>query len=177
MDLVTLRDEYDLARLYTQSLYEDLPEADLRWRPKPKSSAIAWHLGHQAAVNHFLLRNLFDAEPSINPCFDVLFDAANPEEARGDLPPLDNIVTYRESVAARTHARLEELLSGQRATPSQASRTLWTLLVNLINHEYQHDCWIGEMREMRGYPVPVSVPSQRARLVDGYWMLLSDGGC
>ena len=175
MELVALRDEYDLARQYTQSLYEDLPESDVQWRPKPKSSAIAWHLGHQAAVNHFLLRNLFDAEPSIEPRFDALFDAANPEENRGDLPPLADIVAYREAVAARTHARLDELQSGQRAAPSQASHTLRTLLINLINHEYQHDCWIGEMRRTRGYSVPASVPSQRARLVDGYWMLPADG--
>lgn len=175
MELVTLREEYDLARLYTQSLYEDLPELDVQWRPKPKSSAIAWHLGHQAAVNHFLLRNLFDAEPSINSRFDALFDAATPEENRGDLPSLADIVAYREAVAARTHARLEELQSGQRAAPSQASHTLRTLLINLINHEYQHDCWIGEMRRTRGYSVPASVPSQRARQVDGFWMLAADG--
>ncbi len=175
MDLVTLRDEYDLARSYTQSLYEDLPESDVQWRPEPKSSAIAWHLGHQAAVNHFLLRNLFDAEPSIEPRFDALFDAANPEENRGDLPPLADIVAYRDAVAACTHARLEQLLNGQHAAPSQASHTLRTLLINLINHEYQHDCWIGEMRQTRGYPVPASVPSQRARPVDGYWMLPADG--
>ena len=126
-------------------------------------------------MNHFLLRNLFDAEPSINPDFDALFDAANPEENRGGLPPLADVVAYREAIAARTHARLDELLNGQRAAPSQASHTLRTLLLNLINHEYQHDCWIGEMRQIRGYPVPDAVPSQRARLVDGYWMLPPDG--
>lgn len=174
MDLVTLREEYNLARQYTRSLYEDLPEPDLQWRPKPKSSAIAWHLGHQAAVNHFLLRNLFDAEPSLEPRFDALFDAANPEEKRGNLPPLADIVAYREAVAARTHARLEEVRSGQRTAPSQASHTLRTLLMNLVNHEYQHDCWVGEMRQTLGHAVPVTAPSQRARLVDGYWMLLSD---
>lgn len=177
MDLVTLREEYDLARLYTRRLYEDLPEPDVQWRPEPKSSAIAWHLGHQAAVNHFLLRNLFDAEPSMEPRFDALFDAANPEENRGNLPPLADIVAYREAVAARTHARLEELRSGQRAAPSQASHTLRTLLMNLVNHEYQHDCWIGEMRQALGHPVPATAPSQRTRRVDGYWMLPSDGGC
>ena len=104
MDLATLREEYDLALRYTRSLYEDLPEPDVQWRPTQKSSAIAWHLGHQAAVNHFLLRNLFDAEASIEPRFDALFDAANPEENRGDLPVLDDIVAYRQAVAARTHA-------------------------------------------------------------------------
>ena len=104
MDLATLREEYDLALRYTRGLYEDLPEADVQWRPIEKSSAIAWHLGHQAAVNHFLLRNLFDAEPSIEPHYDALFDAANPEENRGDLPSLADIVAYRGTVAARTHA-------------------------------------------------------------------------
>ncbi len=174
MDLATLRKEYDLALRYTRSLYEDLSEPDVQWRPTQKSSAIAWHLGHQAAVNHFLLRNLFDAEASIEPRFDALFDAANPEENRGDLPSLDDIVAYRQAVAARTHARVEELLDGRRAAPMQGTQALQTILINLINHEYQHDCWIGEMRQTRGYSIPGAIPSQRARLVDGYWMLSSD---
>jgi hypothetical protein len=33
MDLVILREEYDLARRYTQSLYEDLSESEAQWRP------------------------------------------------------------------------------------------------------------------------------------------------
>ncbi|HEY7493584.1 MAG TPA: DinB family protein, partial [Candidatus Tectomicrobia bacterium] len=57
MNLEMLRDEYDQARRYTHSLYADLSEADVQWRPAPKSSGIGWHLGHQAAINHFLLRN------------------------------------------------------------------------------------------------------------------------
>src|SRR5262250_3138069 len=73
MELALLRDEYELARRYTQSLYADLCEAEVQWRPTPKSSGIAWHLGHQAAVNHFLMRNLLAAEPSLNPQFDALF--------------------------------------------------------------------------------------------------------
>ena len=175
MDLAILREEYGLALQYTRSLYEDLPEADAQWRPREKSSAIAWHLGHQAAVNHFLLRNLFDAEPSIQPRYDALFDAANPEENRGDLPPLTDIVAYRKAVAERTHTRLEELLDARRASPAQRKHAMQTILINLINHEYQHDCWIGEMRQTRGYSIPDAIPSQRARLVDGYWMLSPDG--
>jgi len=88
MNLEMLRDEYDLARRYTQSLYADLPEADVFWRPAPKSSGIGWHLGHQAAINHCLVRNLLAAEPSCNPQFDALFDAATPEEQRGTLTAL-----------------------------------------------------------------------------------------
>jgi DinB family protein len=51
MNLEMLRDEYDQARRYTHSLYADLSEADMQWRPAPKSSGIGWHLGHQAAIN------------------------------------------------------------------------------------------------------------------------------
>ena len=64
MTLEMLRDEYDLARRYTQRLYADLPEADVYWRPAPKSSGIGWHLGLQAAISHFLVRHLLAAEPS-----------------------------------------------------------------------------------------------------------------
>ena len=96
-----LRDEYDQARRYTHSLYADLSEADVQWRPAPKSSGIGWHLGHQAAINHFLLRNLLAAESSLNPQFDALFDASTPEEQRGHLPrsaPLSPIVRRWPSV-------------------------------------------------------------------------------
>ena len=67
MDLAILREEYDLARRYTQSLYEDLSDSEIQWRPELQSSGIGWHLGHQAAVTHLLLRNLIAGEPSLNP--------------------------------------------------------------------------------------------------------------
>ena len=57
ISLEMLRDEYDLAWRYTQSLYADLPEADVHWHPAPQNSNVGWHLGHQAAVTHFLVRN------------------------------------------------------------------------------------------------------------------------
>jgi hypothetical protein len=171
MDLVILRDEYDLARRYTQSLYEDLSEAEVQWRPSPKSSGIAWHLGHQAAVNHFLMRNLIDAEPSLNPQFDALFDAANPEERRGNLPPCTEIVAYREAIARRTHAHIAALLSGSRRGAQQLALAMRPILISLINHEYQHNCWVREVRAMLHHDTPDTVFSQRVRQVDGYWVL------
>ena len=143
MHLEILRDEYDQARCYTHSLYADLSEADVQWRPAPKSSGIGWHLGHQAAINHFLLRNLLAAESSLNPQFDALFDASTPEEQRGHLPSLSAIVAYREEVARRTHAHIHTLLAGTRPAAQQAMYATGPLLVSLINHEYQHDCWGG----------------------------------
>ena len=171
MNLGMLRDEYDQARRYTQSLYADLSEADVQWRPAPKSSGIGWHLGHQAAVNHFLLRNLLAAEPSLNPQFDALFDAATPEEQRGQLPPLSAILAYREAVARRTHAHLDALLAGPRPAAQQATYAMGPLLVSLINHEYQHDCWVREVRALLGHNTPDRVFSRRVRQVDGYWVL------
>ena len=166
-----LREEYDLARRYTQSLYMDLDEAKVQWRPRPKSSGSAWHLGHQAAVNHFLLRNLLAAEPSLNPRFDALFDAANPEENRGSLPPLAEILAYREAVARRTHAHLDALFTGGHPAAQQIAYVLDSLLVSLINHEYQHDCWVREVRAMLGRTQPDTVWSSRVQQVDGYWIL------
>lgn len=171
MDLLILRDEYDLARRYTQRLYEDLSAAEVQWRPTPKSSGIAWHLGHQAAINHFLLRNLINAEPSLNPEFDALFDAANPEEQRGNLPPLTQIIAYREAIAQRTHAHLEALLSGTHPGTEQILHAIGPILVSLINHEYQHDCWVREVRTTLGHAKPDPVLSSRVQQVGAYWVL------
>lgn len=175
MDLLTLREEYDLARRYTQSLYEDLSHAEASWRPQPKSSSIAWHLGHQAMVTHLLLRNLIAGEPSLHPQFDLLFDAARPQEQRGDLPALAEIVAYRDAIAARTHTHLATVLDDSRAVAhnaeQQVARIIGPIVVSLINHEYQHDCWIREMRGLLGRGTPDHVFSQRVSQRDGYWGL------
>ena len=175
MELEALRREYDLCLQYTQSLYEDLNDTDVFWRPAPQSSSIAWHLGHQGAVTHALVRNLIDAEPSLNPPFDRLFDAANPQENRGELPSLADIVSYRRAVEGRVHMHLSALLDGNRSAAhgamQQVLRIIEPILVSLINHEYQHDCWIREMRGRIGRDKPDAVFSERVRQIDGYWGL------
>jgi DinB superfamily len=175
MDLVMLREEYDLARRYTQSLYADLSDTEVQWRPTPTSSSIAWHLGHQAAVTHLLVRNLISAEPSLDPSLDALFDAANPPENRGTLPSLAEIIAYRESVAERTHAHLATVLEGDRPVAHdaghQVARIMGPIVVSLINHEYQHDCWVREMRALLNQDMPDRVLSRRVRQIDGYWGL------
>lgn len=173
MDLATLRDEYDLARRYTLSLYDDLSEAETHWRPAPQSSSIAWHLGHQAMVTHLLLRNLIAGEPSLNPRFDLLFDAARPQEQRGALPPLTEIIAFREAVATRTHTHLASVLDGQSGVAhdaaQQVARILGPIVISLINHEYQHDCWIREMRALLQRDTPDRILSQRVSQKDNYW--------
>jgi hypothetical protein len=171
VDLEELLAEYDLAREHTLALYADLPEADVRWRPSPDSSGIGWHLGHQAAVNHYMLRNLVAAESTLDGRFDDLFDSATEERQRGELPPLGRIVDFRETVAARTHDRVEQILRGRVGAPRQMVRIAGGLLVALVHHEYQHDAWIGEMREALGRPAGPAPRSGNVCQVDGYWVL------
>jgi hypothetical protein len=175
VDLLILREEFDLALRYTQSLYEDLSDAEVQWRAAPHSSGIAWHLGHQAAVNHYLMRNLINAEASLNPQFDALFDSANPEEHRGNTPSLAEIVAYRHAIATRTYRHIDTILAGDQPAAHEAAqhvtRIIEPILISMINHEYQHDCWVREMRATLGRDKPDTILSNRVRQVDGYWGL------
>ena len=173
MDLETMRHEYDLARQYTLSLYDGLPESSVMWRPSHQSSSIGWHLGHQAAVNHYTLRNWINRDGSINPHFDRIFDAATDEISRAFLPPLTEIVAYRDIVAARTLERIDEILTAGSRAPDQMRRVGVAMLTGLINHEYQHDCWVGEVRQTLGHggpPKPLST-SPCLLYCDGYWVM------
>ena len=86
--------ELHRAWAFTDALWLDLTDAEIRWRPNESSSAIGWHLGHQAAVAHFMVRNLLAAEPSPDPELDALMDSATAESARGDLPRLERLVRH-----------------------------------------------------------------------------------
>lgn len=167
--LAELLTEYERALAYTDSLWRDLPEAELRWRPTEESSAIGWHLGHQAAVAHFLVRNLTAAEPSPDPELDPLFDSATPERDRGDLPGVDRIDAYRSAVADRVRFRLGAIDRGEVGAPAQLRRIASTLLVAVVNHEYQHDQWIGEVRaDELGHELPERPTSPLLTTIDGY---------
>jgi hypothetical protein len=110
--LAELLVEYDRARAYTRDLWSDLSEGEVRWRPHANSSAIGWHLGHQPAIAHFMLRNLTAAEASLDAELEALMDAATGEPDRGDLPTLDRIVDYRAAVAERVHFRVSAIDDG-----------------------------------------------------------------
>lgn len=177
MALRELLAEYDLARRWTDALTADLSDDQLTWRPRPESSAIGWHLGHQAAVNHFLIRNLLSAEPSPDSALDALFDSATPEIDRGDLPDRQRLTRYREAVADRTRAMIYRIVGGRSDADADAgaSRQLTVIasgvLVAAVNHEYQHDAWVAEMRHLVGAP-PGPVPtSEKVTMIDGYWVL------
>ena len=104
-DVGALLREYDRARAYTDELWKDLTPDEVTWRPHENSSAIGWHLGHQAHVAHFMIRNLTAAEPSPDPALDGLMDSALPEQFRGALPTVRRLSAFRETVVERVHAQ------------------------------------------------------------------------
>jgi hypothetical protein len=161
--------EYERARAWTDRLTDDLSDDHWVWRPEPASSAIGWHLGHQGVVNHVMIRNLLLAEPSPDPALESIFDSATPEVARGDLPARDRVAAYRRAVGERTRS----MIGGLADHGSEQSRLIATgVLVAVINHEYQHDTWVGEMRQRLGHDLPPGPPSEGATLIDGYWVVI-----
>ena len=150
-DLRALLDDYQDALAYTDRLWGDLSNHDITWRPNEHSSAIGWHLGHQAAVAHFMIRNLTAAEPSPDAELEGIMDSATDATTEaicptsGDLPATEPWYASGSSPCRRHRA------TGRRRSADLHFIAI-NLLVALINHEYQHDKWIGEVRTHLGTP-------------------------
>ena len=172
ISLTELLDEYTTALAYTEDLWRDLSVDEVHWRPVPESSAIGWHLGHQAAVAHYMVRNLTAAEPSPNGDLDSLMDGATEERQRGDLPDLPVIGEYRNAVAERVRYRVGNIDRGEVGAPKQLRRIAENMMIAIINHEYQHAKWIGETRsEKFGHALPELPTSDRLSVIEGYVMV------
>jgi len=164
-----LLEEYERALAYTDALWLDLDPDELTWRPHDLSSAIGWHVGHQAAVAHFMVRNLTAAEARLDPELDALMDSATPEPERGSLPDRARLIEYRSRVADRVRFRMTDIRDGNVGAPEQLAVIATGLLTGVVNHEYQHDRWIGEVRAERlGRPLPQPPTSSRLGELDGY---------
>lgn len=173
LSLAELLEEYDAAQAWSLALVVGLTPEQIAWRPHENSSAIAWHLGHQGAVNHYMVRNLTAAEPSFAPDLDAVFDSATPEPDRDGLPSLDEIVEYRRKIGWSTRATIERIERGEVGAPDQLRLIADGLLRAVINHEYQHAKWIGEVRDSwLTHPQPYPF-SQRLDVVEGYFMVAS----
>lgn len=161
--------EHDRAVAYTDALWADLTEAEVHWRPSEQSSAIGWHLGHQAAVSHYMVRNLTAAEPPIDEELDRLMDSATPEPDRGDLPDLARLRDYRRTATERLHLRIGNIAKGDVGAPAQLEYIAVGLLLAVTNHEYQHSQWIGEVRSRDlGHALPERPLSELISEIDGY---------
>ena len=171
-ELQGLLREYDRARAFTDDLWQDLTPDEVTWRPHENSSAIGWHLGHQAHVAHFMIRNLTAAEPSPDPELDGLMDSAQPEKFRGALPTVSRLAAFRATVADRVHARIGDIDAGKVGAPTQLTIVATHLLTALVNHEYQHDQWISEVRAGDlGHTLPPDPEADGLSRVDGYLVL------
>ncbi len=167
--LAELLVEYDRALDYTDRLWSDLTTDQVHWRESEQASAIGWHLGHQASVAHFMVRNLTAAEPPIDADLDRLMDSATPERDRGELPTLEQLRWYRDTVSDRVRFRIGEIDAGRVGAPAQLRVVATTLMVAVINHEYQHGRWIGETRlGVHGLALPVVPVSDHLVVIDGY---------
>lgn len=170
--LRSLLAEYDRALDHTDRLWRDLDEGEVRWRPIEASSAIGWHLGHQAAVAHYMLRNLTAAQPSPDPELDGLMDSATAERDRGGLPPLGRLDRYRTSVADHVRSGIIDIDEGRVGAPDQLRHIAATMLTAIVNHEYQHSTWIAEVRrDQLGHPLPKPPTSNLLTVIDGYTIL------
>ncbi|MEO1055669.1 MAG: DinB family protein [Actinomycetota bacterium] len=172
IELDALLSEYDRALAYTESLIDGLNEEEIAWRPNDESSSIGWHLAHQPAVAHFMLRNLTAAEPRLDPALEALADSATPERARGAVPAITALSEFRTTVAIKVRTRIRLIAAGDVGAATQMRAVASTLLVSLINHEYQHDCWIGEVRhDALGHPLPPPPTSPLLTTLDGYLVI------
>jgi len=171
LSLEDLVSELEMARRHSVDLVADLTPDQVAWRPHANSSAIGWHLGHQAAVSHYMVRNLTAAEPPIDREFDQLFDSATVEPDRDPLPPLAAILDYRDAVAASTRVTLDRIIARDVQSPDQLTIVASGLLHALINHEYQHSAWIGEVRDTMTDTPRRALESDHVTSIDGYWTI------
>lgn len=171
LSLANYLDEYAAAQAYSIALIDGLEADQVAWRPNENSSAIGWHLGHQAAVNHHMVRNLTAAEVTFNAEFDRVFDSATPEPGRGDLPSLPEIIEYRSSIAASTARIIDMIDRGDVGAPEQLRLIAGGMLQAIVNHEYQHAKWIGEVASTMTSSPPATPRSERLSQVDGYYYL------
>lgn len=171
LSLADLLDEHRVAQEYSLALVAELDADQIAWRPDENSSSMAWHLGHQGAVNHYMVRNLTAAEVSFDETFDKVFDSATPEPERRDLPAMDEITAYRQAIAVSTIAVVTRIGNGEVGAPTQLRHVAERLLCSVIDHEYQHAKWIEEVRNSF-VDIPAPIPaSNRIVEVDGYWMI------
>ena len=161
--------EYDRSLDYTSSLIDGLTDDEIVWRPEENASSVGWHLIHQPAVAHYMVRNLTAAELRIDPELELLADSATPPPERGDLPSVDRIVSYRDQVANRVRVLLGKIASGDVGAPKQLGIIGAMTLASIVNHEYQHSTWIGESRVGPFGHAPIDTPtSDLLIVVEGY---------
>lgn len=125
----TLRAMMHECRQGTLAILDGLHEADLYTQIHPDFSPLAWHLGHIAFTEALWLLNC-DHPPGLPHQDPRRFFAADglPKAERGNLPPLDALLTFAATIREAVLTQLEAI-----ALESSARLWLWVL-----QHESQH---------------------------------------
>src|SRR5262249_36872964 len=104
-----------------------------------------------------------------------VMDSATPESGRGWLPDLSRLAAFRQNAAGSVHRRIGDIRDGNVGAPAQLLVVAKVVMAAVINHQYQHSKWIGEVRSRElGHPLPDPPESDLLTELDGY--LLCDLG-
>ena len=117
---------------------------------------------------------LFLKAARLDPALEALADSATPERDRGNVADIAFVRDFRRTVAAKVRTRIELIDAGDVGAPTQMRSIGSVLLTALINHEYQHDRWIGEVRhDALGHHLPELPSSPHLTNLDGYLVITS----
>jgi hypothetical protein len=101
-------------------------------------------------------------------------DSAHPKRTEAICRSRTGIADYRTAVAKRVHVRVGDIDQGRVGTRNQLRVVGQHLLVALINHEYQHDQWISEVRHRDlGHDLPAHPVSERLTEIDGFTVVVT----
>lgn len=79
------------------------------------------------------------------------------------------IESFRGDVARRVKFRVGNINRGHVEAPTQLRSIAVVMMTSIINHEYQHNKWIGEVRnDQFGRAVPEVPESELLDEIDGY---------
>lgn len=155
--------QLNLARTYTLSLLEDIPEKDWFWMPEAGVTHIAWQVGHLASAQyHLALARIRGKQPGDDQLFptphyvELFGRSSTPLADPGKYPTPAELLACLEKITAQTRTVLPTLTDEQLDQPTEAGqphRIVTTKLSSLLwcsHHEFLHAGQIGLLRRMLG---------------------------
>jgi ergothioneine biosynthesis protein EgtB len=132
------RQAYAACRAGTLAQFDDLDDRTLREQVHPDYSPLGWHLGHIVYTEGLWLLREAGGETPPRSELAALFDvAALPKHERVNLPRLDDLADYADTVRRRVLGRLE-------GAPEDEAR-LWHFV---LQHESQHGETIAFLKRL-----------------------------
>jgi uncharacterized damage-inducible protein DinB len=132
---------------------DDLPEDVAQRRLEGSLNSIAFLVAHLTETRHYVASLL--GHPRSSP-FSPAFANARSLETAGPIPPLAELRTYWEAIAAHLAVILERVDTAELATTGQAlpgsDGTLLANLAFLAQHESYHLGQIAMLRRAHGFP-------------------------